>query len=434
MNNDSTQKLRGVVELLLENSSRINDHKQKYWHPLSMATYGIDEIMEALDSMCSFRTTMWEKTEAFEKKFAKWQGCQHAIMVNSGSSADLLACFGLTDPTNPRLKPGDEILVPVVTWPTQIWSAKMAGLKVKLVDVDPLTLNMTSETIRRAITQETKALFLVHLMGMPCDMSEIMDIAYERNLVVLEDCCEALGSTYGPTKVGNFGIASTFSFFFAHHMMTMEGGMVCTNDDLLARNLRIMRAHGWLRNVNLQGNPLAGYDLDPRYAFVNWGFNLRPTELQAGFGLHQLDKLDGWNAFRRDFAATFYRLLPESNRWLFAPEHKPLVVNVSWFALPIMLADDAPFTKHDLTCYLERNGVETRPIVTGNVARHPVAKLFPEFNDSFPGADKVHQNGFYIGLPPIVSKDNIAKLLRLLKNFQIVCDTPLPGPSGSSPT
>ena len=143
LNNESTRKLTGAIELLLESSSRINEAKPRlYWYPLSLASYGVEEIIEALDSLCSFRTTMWEKTLQFERQFAAYQNCSDGVMVNSGSSADLLLCFLLTNPCHPLLQPGDEILIPVVTWPTQIWSAMMAGLKVRFVDVDPKTLNI----------------------------------------------------------------------------------------------------------------------------------------------------------------------------------------------------------------------------------------------------------------------------------------------------
>lgn len=416
LNNEKTANLRGVVELLLENSSRINEAKpQKYWHPLSQATYGIEEIMEALDSLCSFRTTMWEKTLAFEAKFAEWHGSAHAIMVNSGSSADLLMCYGLLDPARPLLKPGDEILVPVVTWPTQIWSPMMAGLNVKLVDVSPETLNVRPETLAENITEKTKAIFLVHLMGLPCDMIGIMSLAKRHNIILLEDCCEAMGSTSGTWKVGQFGLAASFSFFFAHHMTTMEGGMIVTSDDDFARQLRIMRAHGWLRNVPASASELADYDVDPRYAFVDWGFNMRPTDLQAGFGLHQLDKVDAWNRRRHEMASIFYKEVLELNPYLAAPIHNPTVSWPSWFALPLMVHASAPFTRNRITAYLEHAGVETRPIVTGNVARHPVGKLFEQFQQSFPGADEIHYRGFYIGLSPLTTSQNLERLINLFK-------------------
>ena len=290
MNNETTHKLSGVIELLLDSSNRINEAKpQRYWYPLSMATYGVEEILEAVDSMCSFRTTMWEKTSEFEQRFATYQGSEHGVMVNSGSSADLLLCFLLMDPAWARLERGDEILIPAVTWPTQIWSALMAGMKVRLVDVDPRTLNIDLDDLEHKITDKTRALFLVHLMGNPCQMDRILALADKHSLLLLEDCCEALGAEWNGVQVGNFGLGGSFSFFFSHHMTTMEGGMVVCQDPDMADRLKVLRAHGWLRNVEGDRFELADGTIDPRYAFVDWGFNVRPTEVQAGFGLSQLD-------------------------------------------------------------------------------------------------------------------------------------------------
>lgn len=417
MNNESSRKLSGVIELLLESSSRINEAKQqKYWYPLSMATYGVEEIIEAIDSMCSFRTTMWEKTREFEKRFAEYQGSAEAVMVNSGSSADLLLCFLLTNPRKPVLPKNSEILMPVVTWPTQIWSAMISGLNVRLVDVDPLTLNMDLEDLRRKITPQTKAIFLVHLMGNPCNMDRIQEIAKTHDLLILEDCCESLGSEWNGIKVGRFGFGGTFSFFFSHHMTTMEGGIVVCQDSATADELRILRAHGWLRNVNDSEKVFAEYPVDPRYAFVNWGFNVRPTEVQAAFGLRQLEKLEVFNQRREKLATRFFEFI-DSTPLLLRPEvyasGRP-----SWFALPVLIADEAPFSRAEFSCYLENEGVETRPIVVGNIMRHPVASLFEEFKDnSFPGADTVHNHGFYLGLSPLITDGTMDRLLECLNHF-----------------
>jgi len=413
----SIEKLSGVIELFLEHSSRINEAKpQKYWYPLSMATYGTEEILQALDSLCSFRTTMWEKTLEFEKRFADHQKSGGAVMVNSGSSADLLMCYLLVDPIQPLLAPGSEVLAPVVTWPTQLWSVMMAGLKLKLVDVNPETLNIDLADLEQSISPNTRAIFLVHLMGNPCQMDRIKEIAQKHNLIIIEDCCEALDSEYEGVKVGNFGLCASYSFFFSHHMTTMEGGMVVCRDGELADRLKILRAHGWLRNVDNSRFPLDEYNVDNRYAFVNWGFNLRPTDIQAGFGLCQLEKLPGFNQRRKLLAKRFFTAL-DNNQHLNFPKVDPKA-DPCWFALPIMVKAGAPFKCREITDYLESQGIETRPIVTGNVARHPVARLFPEFNTrTFQGADKIHENGFYMGLSPLFSEEMIDRLLDILQMY-----------------
>lgn len=418
MNISNIDKLRGIIDLLLENESRINEAKPiRYWYPLSLATYGTDEIIEALDSMCSFRTSMAEKTLQFERQFAKWQGSADSVMVNSGSSADLLLTLLLTNPLAPMVKPGAEIIIPVVTWPTQIWSAMMAGLKVKLVDVDPDTLNIDLDDLERSITPQTEALFLVHLMGNPCDMDRIGALAKKHKLHIIEDCCEAMGATWGDTKVGNFGVGAAYSFFFSHHITCMEGGMVVINNLDHAEQLRLLRAHGWIRNVDPARFDMSGHpEIDPRYAFVNWGLNVRPTEAQAGFGLRQLEKADAFGERRASMSKRFNDYIAKTE-WLRTPVVSPKATP-SWLALPLMVDAKAPFKRAELTAYLEGCGVETRPVVTGNVARHPVAKLFPEFRErQFPGADQIHDRGFYIGLSPLQTDANVDRLIETFDTF-----------------
>lgn len=406
-----------ILEDLIQAASRKNLAKpQKYWYPLSLASYGTEEMAEAIDSMVNFRTSMWEKTSEFEEAFARYSGCREAVMVNSGSSADLLLSFLLSDPQKPLLNPGDEVLVPAVTWPTQVWSPMMAGFNVRLVDVDPHTLNVLVPDLERKIGPRTRAVFLVHLMGNPCAMESVLQLVRAKGLVLLEDCCEALGAEWDGTRVGRFGLGGTFSFFFSHHMMTMEGGMVVTDDPEAADRLRILRAHGWLRNTRHTKYDLAEHDVDPRYAFVGWGFNVRPTELQAGFGLRQLAKLPAFNARRRVLADRFFAFV-DACRHLARPLVDPRA-NPSWMALPVMVREGAPFERSALTRHLEASGVETRPVVAGNLARQPAARLFPGLScGELPGADAVHARGFYVGLAPFTTDAEMTRLIEVFGDF-----------------
>jgi len=417
MNLEYTQLLREPLQALINEASRINSYKpQKYWYPLSVATYNVEEVLAAVDSLCSFRTTMWEKTVEFERQFAQGQNSAEAIMVNSGSSADLLIAFALVNPQTKLLVPGDEILVPSVTWPTQIWSAMMAGLKVRLVDADPATLNMDLKDLEAKIGPRTRAISLVHLMGNPCNMDRVMALCQKHNLVLIEDCCEALGSKFNGQPVGTFGLAGAFSFFFSHHITTMEGGMITCQDQSLSDLLRLLRAHGWARNAKYtQVEPQDG--LDPRYMFLNWGFNVRPTELQAGFGLEQLKRLPTFHAQRLENVAYFQNYLNQYVNMMQTMEVHPKS-ECSWFALPIMLAEDCPFSKAELLTYLEAQGVETRPIVAGNLARQPVCQMFPELQEThLPGADAVHERGFYLGLHPFDGRNNLDRLAETFEQF-----------------
>ncbi|MCP3940427.1 MAG: DegT/DnrJ/EryC1/StrS family aminotransferase [Desulfobacteraceae bacterium] len=417
MNLKNTYKLREPIQALLQEASEINNNKpQKYWYPLSMVSYDIEEVLAAVDSLCSFQTTMREKTIEFERQFAKINACSEAIMVNSGSSADLLIAFALVNPQTKLLSPGDEILVPSVTWPTQLWSAMMAGLKIRFVDTDPNTLNMDLNDLEAKIGPKTRAISLVHLMGNPCDMDRVLAICQKYNLILIEDCCEALGAKFKGKPVGSFGIAGSFSFFFSHHITTMEGGMIICQDQLLSDQFRLLRAHGWARNAKyLKPEPMEG--LDPRYMFLNWGFNVRPTELQAGFGLEQLRRLPAFNEQRLQNVAHFQKYLDRHSAIMRLMEVLP-EAECSWFALPIILTQECPFTKDAFLTYLEEQGVETRPIVAGNLTRQPVCQLYPELQEpNLPGADLVHERGFYIGVHPFEAIKNLDRLSEIFEEF-----------------
>jgi len=417
MNLEYTDQLREPLQALLNEATRVNSYKpQKYWYPLSLATYDVEEILAAVDSLCSFRTTMWEKTIQFERQFGDQFGHAETIMVNSGSSADLLIAFALVNPQIKLLAPGDEILVPSVTWPTQIWSAMMAGLKVRFVDTDPVTLNMDMKDLEAKITSDTRAISLVHLMGNPCDMDRITALCQKHDLVLIEDCCEALDAKFKGQDVGTFGFASSFSFFFSHHITTMEGGMIGCQDQGLSDLFRLLRAHGWARNTKyLQVEPQAG--LDPRYMFLNWGFNVRPTELQAGFGLEQLKRQPGFQRQRLKNVEYFQKYLCRHPDLMRLMEVHPQA-ECSWFALPIILTQECPFTKDEFLSYLEAQGVETRPIVAGNLALQPVCQFYPELqSDSLPGANIVHDRGFYLGLHPFDMKQTLDRLAEIFERF-----------------
>src|ERR1035441_9686224 len=408
--------VREAVSALLDRASRINEaQERRYWYPLSLATYGVEEIAEALDSMCAFRTSMWEKTSHFERSLAEFLGSGETVMVNSGSSADRLACLAIRGANAGPASDRNEVLVPVVTWPTHVWAPLMAGFTVKLVDVDPETLNMSMEDLREHITDRTCAIFPVHLMGNPCNMDELSSLCQQHDLLLLEDCCEALGSRWRGQNVGGFGAAGTFSFFFSHHITTMEGGAIWIRDQDLADDLRVLRAHGWLRNTAKKRRPVSD-GLDRRYTFVNWGGNFRPTELQAGFGIRQLEKAPQFAERRATLAKRFFTYIASLEYFTTPKVHD--AAEPSWFALPLMISENAPFTKGEITSFLEALGVENRPIVAGNLARQPVAELFPAvFDRTYFGADAVHKNGFYLGLNPFVTDEMMERLIQLIDRF-----------------
>ncbi|KRY47101.1 Lipopolysaccharide biosynthesis protein RfbH [Trichinella britovi] len=400
-NCDWEHPVHRILQETMEKRRTALMHNGPYWHPLSVPTYGVDEVMNCLDSLLKFQTTMGPKVKGFERNFAKAIGVRHAVMVNSGSSADLLCSMALTMASGKMLNPGDEILVPALTWPTQIWSPLLAKLNVQLVDVDPVTLNTTPEIVEKAIGPKTKALFIVHLMGNVTDMDRMVEICNKHNLILLEDCCESLGAKYRGRHVGTFGLAGAFSFFFAHHIVTMEGGMVVTNDDQFADNVRVLRAHGWTRDLNTKFQNLN--TIDPRFLFIDSGFNLRPTELSGAFGEIQLQRMPIFLKRRLSVYEAFSDYISKHlANYLSMPKVHDHV-EPSWFSLPILIniqaALEAGFTKKDLIDYLEKAGIETRPVLIGDIRKQPVAEHFQFIRDShLPGVEYIDNNAFVIGL------------------------------------
>ncbi|MFG0288062.1 MAG: DegT/DnrJ/EryC1/StrS family aminotransferase [Rhodopirellula sp. JB044] len=406
MNTDTKDSLDRWLE---SNLQAPESGRGKYWFPLTLPTFGKEEIAAAMSCMCDYQTSMGALTREFEKGFAEFTGAHDAVMVNSGSSADLLLAFHLVNPLNPRMKAGEEVLVPAVTWPTQVWSPLMAGLKVTLVDVDPATLNIDFDDLRRKITPKTKCLFAVHLMGYPCDMQELQNICDEYGLLLIEDCCESIGTKYADRHVGNFGIGGTFSFFFSHHMTTMEGGMVICNSEEDVEALRVLRAHGWSR----AHIPVSQQTVDQRFQFINWGFNLRPTELNAAFGLEQLKKLDAMNERRVELAERFENYIDSTP--LLSRVSMPKAGTSCPLATIVRLSGAAAHCRVDVLNRLEEAGVETRPVVTGNLARQPAAKLIGDFDPAdFPGAEEIHHGSFYVGLNPMFDDVTFERMINAL--------------------
>lgn len=366
--------------------------------PLSVPSFDWEEVWEALESMLSGQVTMGEKVARFEQMFAEYIGVKHAIMVNSGSSANLLALSILTNPAlEDRLRPGDEVITPAVTWATTVWPIINVGLVPVLVDVDPTTFNLIPDEVERAIAPRTRAILLVHLLGNPCPMAEIMDIARWRGLLVIEDACEAHGAEYQGRKVGSFGDMATFSFFFSHHITTIEGGMLVTNRDDYAELARALRTFGWIRHLRDREGIIRRYpELDPRFLFINYGYNLRPTEIQGAFGIHQLGRLERFIETRRENARYWHERLGRLPH-LMVHRESPGTRHV-WLGYPILLHPDATFERKELVDSLEAWGVETRPIMAGNISEQPGIQLYPHrVVGELPNARWIHRCAFLFG-------------------------------------
>ena len=340
-------------------------------------TFGADEINAALKCLLTTDVTMGREVREFERAFCIQFGWRHGVMNNSGSSANLLAIAALANhATEDRLRPGDEVIVPALSWSTTVWPLIQLGLKPVIVDIDPRTLNIDPAEIERAIGAKTRAVMIVPVYGNPCDMTAITEICTRRNLILIEDCCEALGAYHDGVPVGKFGRVATFSFYYSHHMTTLEGGITVTDDFALSELMRILRAHGWTREVEDKKRWHELYpEFDRRFLFVNLGYNLRPTELAGSMGLVQLPKLAGFVRIRRENAAWFRNALAPFERVIGFQYELPKCES-SWFGFPIILKETAPFTVTELTAHLNAGGIETRPIICGNIARQPAFKHY----------------------------------------------------------
>jgi CDP-6-deoxy-D-xylo-4-hexulose-3-dehydrase len=366
---------------------------------LHEATYDDEEIWEVLQCLLKTEVTMGPKVKKFEQEFAKRFKHGHAVMVNSGSSANLLAIAGLANEiTENRLKPGDEVIVPALCWSTTVWPLLQHQLVPVIVDPDPKTLNIDLNEVAKAIGPKTRAIMPVPIYGNPCDMDALLEIAQKNNLQLIEDSCESLGATYKGRHVGSFGRVGTFSFYYSHHITTLEGGMVVTDDFELAETMRALRAHGWTREMDkpkkhLDANP----EIFPKFLFVNIGYNLRATEPQAAMGSRQLRKLDRFIKVRAGNARHWLKALaPLADVFDFVSV-TPNAVS-SWFGFPMRVKPGAPFTQRELIEHLQSKGIEMRPLNAGNIAVQPAIKRYPHrVIGELPNANTIMKNGFTFG-------------------------------------
>lgn len=372
--------------------------------PLVDSSYDNEEILACIETLLGGQLTMGPKVRAFEEAFARYLGVPHAVMVNSGSSANLLALSALTNPARSRrLKPGDHVVVPAVCWSTSLWPVLQTQLKPVIVDVDPQTLNLSIPSLKAALKRyPIKGVMMVHILGNSTELPELMALIREHDLVMVEDTCESLGSRHEDRFLGALGAFGTFSFYFSHHMTTVEGGMVVAqtreDDDLL----RALRAHGWSREQSNRAELEAKHSaIDPRFLFINAGYNLRPMELQAAFGLQQIGRLDTMNAHRRDNARRLRHAFQAHPRWagqLLFPR-ATTGLEPCWFGFPFLIAPHLTLDYRALTARLLEAGIDTRPIVSGNMALQPALDLFDVDRTlgPFHGAQQVHERGLFIG-------------------------------------
>ena len=419
MSQDILDEINSLIKKYFDDQKEEEFIPGKTKIPLAIPQFGSDEVIESVESLISTWVTMGKKVRSFESQFKDYVGQKGALMVNSGSSANLLALSALSSPNfDNRIKPGDEVICPAVTWPTSVYPILNVGAKPVLVDVDLNTLNVSSETIEDAITPRTKAIMAVHLMGNPCQTDKIKQIADKREINLIEDCCEAHGAKIGNKSVGSFGICSTFSFFLSHHITTIEGGMVLTNNDAILDIATAQRAHGWIREMRNADEIAKEFpDVDKRFLFYETGFNLRPTEIQGAFGIHQMKKLDGFVKIRRNIAKEWNKSLNKFKDYLILPEEIDGTTH-SYFAYPITVKENALFSRKEITEFLESKLIETRPIVGGNLTEQPSAKLYDHrVNGDLSNSKTIMKNSFFIGIHTGIKKQQQQYVIDTFNEF-----------------
>ena len=382
-------------------------------------TFGADEIKAAVNTLLSTKVTSGKSVIEFEESFSKKVKLSKCVSSNSGSSANLLAVSSICNPDYKyHLKKGDEVIVSALSWSTTVWPLIQNKLIPVIVDIDLDTLNISIEEVKKAINPKTKAIMPVHVYGNPCNMSELISICKENNLVLIEDCCEALGAEYNNEPVGTLGSVGTFSFYFSHHITTLEGGITVTDDDNLAELMRIIRAHGWVRDMkNSKIYSDQFRDFDERFLFVNLGYNLRLTELQANFGLNQINKLDGIVNKRRNNTNMYKKKLTEfNNEFSFQQETKNS--KSSCFGFPIILKNTSNVDLNNFTSFLNKNKIESRPIICGNIAKQPAMKKFPHITlGDLSNSNYVMQNSFSIGNHQNINEQSIDYVASKIQEF-----------------
>ncbi|MDB5438899.1 MAG: DegT/DnrJ/EryC1/StrS aminotransferase [Caulobacteraceae bacterium] len=382
------------------------------------------------DSSLDFWLTTGPFNDAFEAGLAKRTGAEFAMTVNSGSSANLVAFSALTSPKLKAraLKPGDEVITAATGFPTTVNPILSAGLVPVFVDMLPDPYNFDPAKVAEAITPKTKAIVAAHTLGNPFDLAAIRKLCDDHGLWLMEDCCDALGSTYDGKKVGLFGDIATLSFYPAHHITTGEGGAVFTNDAFLRRLAESFR--DWGRDCycapgcdntcgkrfgwKMGGLP-KGYD--HKFTYGHLGYNLKMTDMQASIGLAQLDHLDSFIAARKRNFATLKAGLADLQDILALPAATPNS-DPSWFGFPITVKPGAPFSRNDLTQHLDAHKIGTRLLFAGNLVRQPYmeGRNFRVHGD-LPIADSIMNNSFWIGVYPGLTPDHIAYMLETIHAF-----------------
>jgi CDP-6-deoxy-D-xylo-4-hexulose-3-dehydrase len=399
--------------------------------PVSGKVFGPEEVVELVRASLDFWLTAGPETKRFERALAHRAGLRHALMVNSGSSANLAAITALTSPLmgERRLRPGDEVLTVAAGFPTTVNPIIQNGLVPVFVDVELPTHNVDCSALEAAVSDRTRAVVLAHTLGNPFDLAAVTDLCRRRDLLLVEDCCDALGATYDGRPVGTFGDLATLSFYPAHQITTGEGGAVLTNRGVLKRIVEIVRDWGrdcWCdpgcdntcgkRFAQRFGTLPAGYD--HKYVYSHLGYNLKATDMQAAVGLAQLHRIDGFVAARRRNHEYLHAALADMQDLLILPEATP-GSQPSWFGFAITVRADAPFDRRALVAHLDAAGIATRMLFAGNLLRQPAYQdIEHRVAGSLENTDLIAERTFWIGCYPGLDEAHLAYAVDQLQGFR----------------
>jgi len=366
----------------------------------------------------SSRLSMDSKCFEFEKAFSAVQKCKHSVLFNSGGSANLAMLQALKNLG--RLKDGDKVGFSALTWSTNVMPIIQMGLVPVCVDCDVDTLNVTSANLKQRIAQvDLKAMFITNALGFAGDLDVIKKICDENGIILIEDNCESLGTELYSGRTGNFGVASSFSFFVAHHMSTIEGGMVCTSDDDVAEMLKIVRANGWDRNLNSsqqykwRSSHSVKSEFEAKYTFYDLGFNLRPTEITGFLGLYQLNFLEE-NITRRERNFKYFESFTMQNSELICQKY-PHISLLSNFAFPVLCR--TPELKNKYISQFSGAGIEIRPMIAGNIQKQPFYKKYVSETYELKSTDFIHDCGFYCGNYPELTETDLETISSCLRMY-----------------
>lgn len=383
-------------------------------YPLASSTWDEKEIEAINGVIAKDMYTMGAGVKQFEENFAAYVKSKYAVMVNSGSSANLIAVAALFFTKNPKLKRGDEVIVPAVSWSTTYYPLAQYGLKLKFVDVDLHTLNFDLEQLKNAVSDNTKMILAVNLLGNPNNFDAINEIIGDKDIILMEDNCESMGAEFKGKQTGTFGLVGTYSTFYSHHMATMEGGLIVTDDEEMYHVMICLRAHGWTRHLPKENHVSNKSDnaFEESFRFILPGYNVRPVEMSGVIGVEQLKKLPSFLDYRRKNAELFVSLF-ENHKDFYIQKN---IDNSSWFGFSFIIKPESTLDRAEIVKKLEANQIDCRPIVTGDFTKNEVLRHFDyEIFGEMKNAQYLDKKGFFVGNHQVDLMQEIHHLFEVLK-------------------